>query len=78
MRYTFALRGSSSVIVCSASSLTGTSSSTTMNLHLTDDQAELLLAELDRVIENDRYPFSPRITALREIRAMLARAGCAG
>jgi hypothetical protein len=42
-----------------------------MDLHLTDDQAELLLAELDRIIEDDRYPLSPRITAPREIRAML-------
>jgi hypothetical protein len=39
-----------------------------MDLHLTDDQAELLIAELDRIIENDRYPLSPRIWMLREIR----------
>jgi hypothetical protein len=32
-----------------------------MNLRLTDEQTELLLAELDRIIENDRYPLSPRI-----------------
>ena len=42
-----------------------------MDLHLTHDQVDLLVAELDRIIENDRYPLSPRITALREIRAML-------
>jgi hypothetical protein len=42
-----------------------------MHLHLTADQAELLLAELDRIFENDRYPRSPRIQALREIRALL-------
>jgi hypothetical protein len=42
-----------------------------MDLHLTDEQAALLLAELDRIIENDRYPLSARITALREIRALL-------
>jgi len=30
-----------------------------------------LVTELDRIIENDRYPLSPRITALREIRALL-------
>jgi hypothetical protein len=28
----------------------------TTDLHLTDNQAQLLLAELDRIIENDRYP----------------------
>ncbi|MBO0736139.1 MAG: hypothetical protein J2P48_06165, partial [Alphaproteobacteria bacterium] len=43
----------------------------TTDLHLTDEQAQLLLAELDGLIENDRYPLSPRITALREIRALL-------
>ena len=42
-----------------------------MDPHLTDDKADLLVAELDRIIEYDRYPLSPRITALREIRAML-------
>ena len=31
----------------------------------------LLLAELDRIIENDRHPLSARIQALREIRALL-------
>jgi hypothetical protein len=42
-----------------------------MDLHLTDEQAALLLAALDRIIENDRYPLSTRIKALREIRALL-------
>ena len=42
-----------------------------MDLHLTDGQAELLLAELDRIIEDDRYPLSRRVRALREIRALL-------
>ena len=42
-----------------------------MDLHLTDEQAELLLAALDRLIDNDRYPLSPRVKALREIRALL-------
>jgi hypothetical protein len=42
-----------------------------MDLHLTDEHAELLLAALDRLIENDRYPLSPRVKALREIRALL-------
>jgi hypothetical protein len=37
-----------------------------MDLHLNDEPAELLVAELDRIIENDRYPFSPRIRTLRE------------
>jgi hypothetical protein len=42
-----------------------------MDLHLTDEQAELLVRELDRIIAEDRYFLSPRITALREIRALL-------
>ena len=42
-----------------------------MDLHLSDEQADLLLAELDRIIENDRYPLSRRIRALRSIRALL-------
>jgi hypothetical protein len=42
-----------------------------MDLHLTDEQVELLVAELDRIIENDRYPLSSHIRALREIRALL-------
>ena len=42
-----------------------------MDLHLTDEQAELLLAALDRLIENGRYPLSHRVAALREIRALL-------
>ena len=42
-----------------------------MDPHLTDEQAELLVAELDRIIADDRYFLSPRIQALREIRALL-------
>jgi hypothetical protein len=42
-----------------------------MKLDLTDEQTELLLGELDRIIENDRYFLSPRILALREIRAKI-------
>jgi len=42
-----------------------------MDLHLDDDQAARLVAALDSIIEYDRYPLSPRITALREIRARL-------
>jgi hypothetical protein len=32
-----------------------------------------LLRELNNIIENDRYPLSPRIRTLREIRAKLSR-----
>jgi hypothetical protein len=42
-----------------------------MDLHLTDEQVALLVAELDRVIDGDRYPLSARIRVLREIRAVL-------
>jgi len=42
-----------------------------MQLDLTDEQTTALLAELDRIIDGDRYPFSPRIVALKEIRAKL-------
>jgi hypothetical protein len=42
-----------------------------MDLHPTDGQAELLVAELDRIIADARYPLSPRIQALRELRALL-------
>jgi hypothetical protein len=40
-----------------------------MKLELDDDQGAALLAELDRIIEDDRFPFSPRIRLLKEIRA---------
>ena len=40
-----------------------------MNLELTDEQAAALLKELDNIIEGDRFPLSPRIQALKEIRA---------
>ena len=43
----------------------------TTDSHLTDEQVELLVAELDRIIDGDRYPLSARIRALREIRALL-------
>jgi len=42
-----------------------------MDLHLTDEQVDLLVAELDRIIADDRYFLSPRIQALREIREQL-------
>jgi len=43
----------------------------TMTLDLTDEEAAALLRELNNLIENDRYPLSPRIRVLRGIRAKL-------
>jgi hypothetical protein len=40
-----------------------------MELDLTDEQTATLLGELDHIIENDRFPLSPRIRTLKEIRA---------
>jgi hypothetical protein len=42
-----------------------------MQLELTDEEAGALLGLLNRMIENDRYPLSPRIRVLRDIRAKL-------
>jgi hypothetical protein len=42
-----------------------------MHIDLSDEQAVALLAELDRIIDGDRYPLSPRIRALKEIRALI-------
>jgi len=42
-----------------------------MELDLTDEQTATLLGELDHIIENDRFPLSPRIRTLKEIRAKL-------
>jgi hypothetical protein len=42
-----------------------------MNLDLSDEQTAALLGELDRIIDGDRYPFSPRIRTLKEIRALI-------
>jgi hypothetical protein len=42
-----------------------------MQLELTDEQTEALIRELSRIIQNDRYPFSPRIRVLKEILGML-------
>jgi hypothetical protein len=42
-----------------------------MQLELTDEEAGALLALLNRTIENDRYPLSPRIRVMRDIRAKL-------
>jgi hypothetical protein len=39
-----------------------------MQLDLTDEQTTTLLRELDRTIDRDRFPFSPRIRILKEIR----------
>jgi hypothetical protein len=37
-----------------------------MNLEQ-DEQTEALLRELSQIIDNDRYPFSPRIVILKDI-----------
>jgi hypothetical protein len=42
-----------------------------MNRELTDEQTEALIRELSRIIDSDRYPFSPRIVALKEILGQL-------
>ena len=41
------------------------------HLDLTDDEAAALTRELHDIVENDRYPFSPRIQTLRAILAKL-------
>jgi hypothetical protein len=42
-----------------------------MNLDLTDQETAALTKELHEIVENDRYPFSPRIRTLRAILAKL-------
>jgi hypothetical protein len=42
-----------------------------MNLDLNDVQAETLIRELHHIIQNDRYPLSSRIVALKEILGQL-------
>ena len=42
-----------------------------MRLELTDEEAAALLRLLNRAVEDDRYPLSPRIRTLRHIRAKL-------
>jgi hypothetical protein len=42
-----------------------------MELDLTDKETTALLSELDRIIDGDRFPFSPRIRMLKEIRAKI-------
>jgi hypothetical protein len=41
------------------------------HVDLTDDEAAALTQELHDIVENDRYPFSPRIRTLRGILAKL-------
>ena len=38
-----------------------------MNLDLSDEEAAALAQELHDIVENDRYPFSPRIRTLRAV-----------
>jgi hypothetical protein len=38
---------------------------------LNDEQTEVLIRELSQLIENDHYPLSPRIVALKEILGLL-------
>ena len=42
-----------------------------MHLDPTGEEAEALIPELHDIVENDPYPFSPRIRALRAILAKL-------
>jgi hypothetical protein len=42
-----------------------------MHLELNDEQAAALERELANIVQNDRYPFSPRIVTLKEILGML-------
>ena len=42
-----------------------------MNLELNEVRAEVLTRELHSIIQNDRYPLSPRIVVLKEILGML-------
>jgi hypothetical protein len=42
-----------------------------MNLELNDVQAKRWPRELSHLIENDRYPLSPRIRVLKEILGLL-------
>jgi hypothetical protein len=41
------------------------------HLDLSDEEAAALIQELHEIVENDRYPFSPRIRTLRGILAKL-------
>ena len=41
------------------------------HLELNDIQTEVLIRELSSIVQNDRYPLSPRIVPLKEILAQL-------
>ena len=43
-----------------------------MWIDLSDDETTALRRELDRIVESDRYPFSPRIRTRPAIRAKLS------
>jgi hypothetical protein len=47
-----------------------------MNLELADKEAAALTQELHKIVESDRYPFSPRIRTLRAILAKLRTGAC--
>jgi hypothetical protein len=38
-----------------------------MHLEISDEETAALIRELHDIVENDRYPFSPRIRTLRAI-----------
>ncbi len=42
-----------------------------MHLDLSDEETAALTSELHNIVENDRYPFSPRVRTLRGILAKL-------
>jgi hypothetical protein len=42
-----------------------------MDLKLTDEQAAALIRELNNIMQNDRYPLSPRIVTLKQILGMM-------
>src|SRR5215472_2436469 len=42
-----------------------------MNLELINEKKEVLIRELSHIVQNDRYPLSPRIVAPKEILGML-------
>jgi hypothetical protein len=44
-----------------------------MHLDLTDEETAAPIQELHKIVENDRYPFSPRIRTLRAILAKFRR-----
>ena len=48
-----------------------------MNIELSDEESAALLAELDRIIDADRYPLSHRVRTLKAIRASSDQSRCA-